>query len=400
MNLERTLLRALCASPSLSLVHLDQGHRFYDAYETRDIAVIAGTCPGLAHFLCNLRVRLHSPILSLRSLRSLQVGEADKASFCQIGTFPNLTDLSTSIRGIRHSDSPPVNEGAFVSLRRFQTYGALAALIWMITQISSPDLTSLSVQTDANDIADMLPLFRTVLALPAAQSLQQLHLVIEMHSDDEVVGQKVLAFADLAQHILPLRHLEDVRVHVHYRALSLSDADIVLIKAAWRRLRRLSLSFAMDSEPVQLVRPSLPTLVDLALARQLETLDVEMASVTEDDLVRLESISLASAPEVVHPTLKWLTFARRAYRSRIAFPADIPRLARALHRLFPLLGGLGRPIRQLAERGVIRYLSWEPRYTECDLFRVLDNLEKLKSQRASILFPCFDACLLVNSTVK
>ncbi|KAI0763003.1 hypothetical protein C8Q74DRAFT_1371955 [Fomes fomentarius] len=389
MDLQRTLLRALCAAPSLSLVHLDEGHRFYDPYETRDIAVIAETCPGLARFLCNLRLRLPSPLLSLRSLRSLQVGEADKASFCQIGTLPYLTDLCTSIRGIRDSESPPVNEGAFVALRRFQTSGALAALIWMITQISSPDLTSLSVETDAKDIADMLPFFETVLTLPAAQSLQRLHLVIEMHSDDEAVGRKEVAFADLAQHILPLRRLEDVRVHVRYRTLSLSDADIVLIKSAWLRLRRLSLSFRAASselEPVQLLRPSLSTLVDLALARpQFETLDVEVVSVTEDDLIRLESISLAAAPEVVHPTtaLKWLTFARRAYRSRITFPADIPRLARALHGLFPLLGGLGRPMRAFAERGVIRYQFWTPRCTEYDLFRVLEKLEKLKSQRAS-----------------
>ncbi|KAI0762986.1 hypothetical protein C8Q74DRAFT_191888 [Fomes fomentarius] len=334
-RLQPPLLKALCAAPLLSVVHLDKypDHAFFNINVTQDIAVIAETRPDLAHFLSNTNLHLqsHSPILSLRSLRSLRVGEADKASFCQIGTLPYLTDLCTTIRGIRDSDSPPVSEGAFVALRRFQTSGALAALIWMITQISSPDLTSLSVETDAKDIADMLPFFKTVLTLRAAQSLQQLHLVIDMHSYDEAVGWKDLAFADLAQHILPLCHLEDLRVHVRLRTLSLSDADILLIKSAWPRLRRLSLScFSLDeSEPgLEALRPSLPALVDLALAcPQIETLDVEVASVTEDDLSRLENIS-TGAPElgVAHSTtaLKWLTLARSGYRERIAIPRHSP----------------------------------------------------------------------------
>ncbi|KAI0763002.1 hypothetical protein C8Q74DRAFT_1451054 [Fomes fomentarius] len=246
--------------------------------------------------------------------------------------LPNLQILISSIC----DDSLPVNEGAFLALRRFKTFGPTpATLIWTITQISSPNLTSLSAMTaGAKHITDILPVF----ALPAVQSLQKLHLTVCF--DVEASGGMEVAFADLAHSILPLCHLEDVSLEISLQPLSLSDADIVLIKSAWPRLRRLSLSFAMDSEPVQLVRPSLPILVDLALARQLETLDVEMASVTEEDLIQLESIS---APEAEHlnMALKWMRFQRLSeYRSRNAFPADVPRLARALHRLFPLLGGL------------------------------------------------------------
>lgn len=126
-----------------------------------------------------------------------------------------------------------------------------------------------------------------------------------------------------------------------------------------------------------------------------------MASVTEDDLFQLESIS-TGAPElgIEHSTtaLKWLTLARSGYRERIAFPADIPRLARALHRLFPSITGLGRPIQGSATDEFI-YTLWSRRDMKFDVFRVLDQLEKLKSQRASLLFLCSEARLLINGDI-
>ncbi len=186
---------------------------------------------------------------------------------------------------------------------------------------------------------------------------------------------------------------------------SLSDADILLIKSAWPCLRRLSspASSLMKVKPgLEALRPSLPALVDLALAcPQLETLDVEVASVTEDDLSRLENTS-TGAPELGldHSTaaLRWLTLAQSGYRERIAFPTDIPRLARALHRLFPLVSGLGRPIEGSAKDG-IRYHLWSRHDMTYDVFRVLDQLEKLKSQRASLLFLCSEARLLINGDI-
>ncbi|KAI0762988.1 hypothetical protein C8Q74DRAFT_191976 [Fomes fomentarius] len=376
------LLRALCSAPSLSLVSImhDPRQHEFNTNVAQDLAVITETRPDLAHFssIDYLYLRPNIPILSLRSLRSLQVGPADEASFCQIGTFTYLTDLSTTVLGM-HAVRPRLNK-AFPALRRLKTSGAPATLIWMIAQISSPNLTSITADIDAKDIADILPI-----ALPVGQSLEQLHLdILGTYGSGERIE---VAFADLAHSILSLRGLEDVRLRLVLRALSLSDADIALIKSAWPRLRRLSLSelFFDQSQPDFGLRPSLPSLpalVDLALARpQLETLDVEVASVTEDELVRLESIS-TGAPELEHPTtaLKWLTFARSGYRSRIAFPTDIPRLARALHRLFPLVGGLGRPIKDAKGGGITTYYLWSELDVRHDVFRLLDHLDKLNSR--------------------
>ncbi|KAI0762980.1 hypothetical protein C8Q74DRAFT_191682 [Fomes fomentarius] len=394
------LLRALCATPSLSLVSISPCTKYgYSVHVAQDLAAIADTRPDLAHFSSNgyMYLQLNSPLFSLRSLKSLKVGQVDDASFHQIGTFPYLTDLSTTLSDVRDAESPPGSEGAFLALRRLTTSGAPATLVWMVAQISSSDLTSLSVQSQAKYIADILPPLETLFALPTVQVLQQLHLSInfDVEAFSDGSGERMeVAFADLAHSILTLPHLEDVRLHVKLRTLSLSDADILLIKFAWPRLRRLSLS-SDASEPVQhiwqpsgvtILRPSLLALVDLALARpQLETLDVEVASVTEDDLVQLETIA-TGAPGLEHPrTLTWLTLARDEYRGRITLPTDIPRLARALHRLFPLVGGLGRPIEE-AEEGFTRYYLWSGLDMRHDVFQVLYHLEKLKSQRACILF--------------
>ncbi|KAI0762984.1 hypothetical protein C8Q74DRAFT_191853 [Fomes fomentarius] len=220
----------------------------------------------------------------------------------------------------------------------------------MITEICSLNLTSLSAVIDGIDIRRILPPLETLVALPAVQSLQRFHLYLHF---DTVCGDRNgegmdTGFSDLAHSILSLPSLEDVCLWISRRTFSLSDVDIVLIQSAWLRLRRLSLSFEHHaSEPVHFLRPSLLALVDLALARpQLETLDIdiEVAGVTEDDLIQLETIA-TGAPGLEHPTtLTWLTFARDEYRVRITFPTDIPRLARALHRLFPMVGGLGRPV--------------------------------------------------------
>ncbi len=113
----------------------------------------------------------------------------------------------------------------------------------MITKNSSPNLTSLSVKSRTKHIADILPPLETVIALPV-QSLQQLHLdmTFDFAADREGSGG-AFRVADLAHSILSLRRLEDVRLRVRHRTLSLCDADIVLIKSAWPSLRRLSLSF-------------------------------------------------------------------------------------------------------------------------------------------------------------
>ncbi len=116
-RLQSALLRALCAAPSLSLVHMKKysAYAFSHTNVIKELAGIADARPDLAHLFSttDLHFQSHSPILSLRSLRSLRVGETDEASFCQIGTFPNLTDLSTAVSSIC-DDSLPVNEGAFL----------------------------------------------------------------------------------------------------------------------------------------------------------------------------------------------------------------------------------------------------------------------------------------------
>lgn len=218
--------------------------------------------------------------------------EVDEVSFCLIGMFPYLTDFSTTLIDVHNADSPFVNvahtpsqgDPSFPTLRRLRTSGTPDTIIWiMITRISSPNLTSLLVRIHGEHIvdSDILPQLETVFALPAAQSLQQLHFVIDL--DDEAGGQMEVAFADLTHSILPLRTLEDVCLLVQPRILSFSDTDIVLIKSAWLRLRRLSLSFDV-SKAVQdawgpILRPSITSLVDLALARpQLETVDIKVAS--------------------------------------------------------------------------------------------------------------------------
>ncbi len=90
----------------------------------------------------------------------------------------------------------------------------------MITKISSPNLTSLSVKSRTKHIADILPPLETVIALPAVQSLQQLQfdMTFDFAADREGSGG---AFADLAHSILSLRRLEDVRLRVRHRTLSL-----------------------------------------------------------------------------------------------------------------------------------------------------------------------------------
>ncbi len=386
------LLRALCSAPSLSLVSISA----YD-FVAQDIATITGTRPDLAHFSSTACISLlppDSPIFAMCSLKSLRVAKMDESSFHQIGTLPYLTDLSTEVRDadslhMNAARTPSQGDPAFPTLQRLRTLGTPATLIWVITQISSPILTSLSAGSPTEHLADILPMIETLFALPAVQSLQQLHLnVIVTGRSGE--GAVEIAFADIAHSILPLRHLEDVRLSIRprTRTLSISDADIALIKSAWSRLRKLSLCFNASDlfqdvrEPI--LRPSLLALVDLALARpQLETLDVEVASVTEDDLVQLESISTRALGPFEHPTafkLTWLTFARGEHRKRITFPADIPRLARALHRLFPLVGG---------SRATVNYYMWHKVDMEDDVRWLLYQLEELKSQESDVRASCF-----------
>lgn len=67
------------------------------------------------------------------------------------------------------------------------------------------------------------------------------------------------------------------------------------------------------------------------------------------------------------------------------FPPDIPRLARALHRLFPMVGGLGRPMINTYTKDTM-YDLWDygdPRHS--GVFRLLEELEKLRGQRACLL---------------
>ncbi|KAI0762981.1 hypothetical protein C8Q74DRAFT_191737 [Fomes fomentarius] len=388
------LLRALCAGPSLALVSISPQieTRFSSSDSVaQDLAAIAEVRPDLDHFSStgSLRLQFNNPLLSIRSLKSLNVGKVDDASFYQIGTFPYLTGLSTALSDEHDADSPSVHSArtlsqinpTFPALRWLTTHGAPANLVWMITQISSPNLTSLSVSIDGEHLADILPPLETAFALPAVQSLQRLDLDINFHGELWTEGDMEVSFTDLVQSILPLRHLEYVRLCPQDRTLSVSDTDIVLIKSAWPRLRRLSLSFDAH-ERVHPLRPSLLALVDLALARpQLESLEVEVASVTEDDLVQLERIS-NGVPGLEHPRmLERLTLARDRYREHIRFPTDIPRLVRALHRLFPFVGSpLGRPIKEGKDGQITSYFRWSEFDMKYDVFQVVYQLEKLKSQ--------------------
>ncbi|KAI0762989.1 hypothetical protein C8Q74DRAFT_191950 [Fomes fomentarius] len=148
------LLRALCLAPSLSLVSISA----YD-FVAQDIATITGTRPDLAHFSstgCMHLLPPDSPIFAMCSLKSLRVAEMDESSFHQIGTLPYLTDLSTNVRDadslhINAARTPSQGDPAFPTLRRLSTLGKPATLIWMITQISSPILTSLSASSPSSN---------------------------------------------------------------------------------------------------------------------------------------------------------------------------------------------------------------------------------------------------------
>ncbi len=75
----------------------------------------------------------------------------------------------------------------------------------------------------------------------------------------------------------------------------------------------------------------------------------------------------------------------RGYHEHIALPADIPRLAGALHGLFSLLGGRGPPIEIYAKKGETLYHYWPEPDMKRDVIRLVDQLEKLKNQRACLL---------------
>ena len=113
-------------------------------------------------------------------------------------------------------------------------------------------------------------------------------------------------FSDLAQSLFPIASLSVINLHAQMRVISLSDADIARIKSTWPHLTALSVqSFDTSEQHVLhlsgagIIRPSICTLVDLALSHpQLEGLDVEVASITEEDVVRLEERAAALAQAV------------------------------------------------------------------------------------------------------
>ncbi|KAI0682009.1 hypothetical protein C8Q76DRAFT_763787 [Earliella scabrosa] len=362
--------------------------------------VVLDVRPDLHHFRADGYFDYDLSLLPWHNLQSLQLHVVDHQIWPLICSLPSLSDLSiveytTRSSEAESSNMPPIQGCA--ALQRLSTSGSPPSLLHMMSSISSPFLIVLSLGIEAIFHArDAFPFLDTMFALRAFQPLREVDLYIPMEVGDPFTdgsGERMeIEFADLARALLPLRQLEAVSIEVRRRTISLSDADIARIGSSWPGLRQLKVAFdtpvfiqkIWQPAGVDITRPSLTCLVDYALSHpQLEKLDVEVASVSEDDLVYLETVAATALSPVnaksPRSRLRWLTFAREDHRTSIELPDDHERLARALNRLFPRLGGLERaPADRFSTDGSVSYVGWShSRDLKSDCLCFLKELERL-----------------------
>ncbi|KAI0682007.1 hypothetical protein C8Q76DRAFT_804391 [Earliella scabrosa] len=391
------MLRLLCTADTLHLFFLTHRTKYgFSGSVSHDLLVLSQFQTGLKHFRVDSDLPLAAlPVIStLRALRTLRLTDIDGSTWRQLGTLPFLTDLSvdrvsefqTGRATSPHGMQEDLDRCGFPALQRLKARGPLD----LLTTISSPCLTALSLLTEATRADELLHLLEKRFALQVVKTLREVHLTIDPVLQPSGVRMEFL-FADLARALLPLSELENVSIHLRQRTISFTDEDVQRVNAAWPHLTSLALSFDASDHlqrrwlpaGVEIRRPSFRNLVEYALSRPgLRTLDVEVAGVSDDDVAYLEraaALRVKDDRQYRPPAgLTWLTFARGDYRRTILLPRDLDRLANALSDLFPGIGGLERAsMRQACGRKW--YINWSQDHLETEVGRLLQKLECLKS---------------------
>ncbi|KAI0334162.1 hypothetical protein GY45DRAFT_82424 [Cubamyces sp. BRFM 1775] len=260
------------------------------------------------------------------------------ADLCLIlGALPDLELLSTQVKDFFN---PPCAASS-TSLRELRLNGTPADLAGVLSPsgIDVPFLTSLSLNVDGVAYTASHQHCLEALALANfAPTLRTLVLATVVRDEQIPADAELAHYTTLIGPLMRLAHLEDVELRILNTWLNLADEDVLAVARAWRRLRRLILSYIpTDSVPSMTVLrhfamhcPDLRELV-LTKVRIPEALDVPAPVIAETLTTKLPA--KAGSEKALHPLRKLdlrLTFATRD-------PINTLEVARFIDSLFPQL---------------------------------------------------------------
>ncbi|TBU38966.1 hypothetical protein BD309DRAFT_474054 [Dichomitus squalens] len=209
-------------------------------------------------------------------------------------------------------------------------------------------LTSLSLGFNETSIGVAFHCLKTLFAFSALRGLRHFKLDIKLNIGPYGASQPLVsvAFGDILKFLLPLVHLHSISFYFEAslaHALDVSEDDLKLVASTWPPLSSLvplSLDYGPlwwedETEEIYMkgIRPSLTSLISfIECCPHLDTLIVDFADVTNDELDRLE-IRLAENRTFAHVALEWLAPTRTLSREVVV--DDVGRLVEMLCAAFP-----------------------------------------------------------------
>ncbi|KAH9887062.1 hypothetical protein C8Q73DRAFT_714556 [Cubamyces lactineus] len=253
--------------------------------------------------------------------------------------LPDLELLSMQVKDF----SNPPRAASSTSLRELRVNGTPADLAGLLSPsgIDAPFLTSLSLNIGGEAYTASHQHCLEALALANfAPTLRTLVLATVVCDWPIPADASFEHYTTLIGPLMRLAQLEDVELRVLDTWLNLADEDVLAVARAWRRLRRLVLSYIpTDSVPDMTVLrhfaalcPDLRELV-LTKVRIPQVFDVPAPAVAEIITTARSTKTIAESEKAVHPLRKLdlrLTFATRD-------PINTLEVARFIDALFPRL---------------------------------------------------------------
>ncbi|CDO73861.1 hypothetical protein BN946_scf185016.g18 [Trametes cinnabarina] len=411
---QTSVLHALM-SPSLAIVAIN-AHipALFSSHLANDLQMVFQTSKHIRrlHIQSGYRViHMHLPLAFFRQLRALHITPAVSLALYnhltnELDALLHLKELSLAIdgdpssahisatRSLQDSDihAHVVRAdaaGGFPALRRLSIAGSPFEIRQLLLKINSPVLQDVSILSSQETISEVEAMLQSLSTDRNASSLRKLFIELQTEFSPIIGGAELLyaAFRSVAGSLLSLRSLQDLELLSWNKVLSISDEDVSSMNAAWPHLRRLEivsnvkdihrLRDAWSPYAPEIKRPSLTALLLLAeRCHSLESLKMDIADVSEDELLTLEARAAASDVTRLQTRFRHLILAQEDHCLHVSIP-DVERVARVVRRLFPALEGPGEGGDDWRTRRRPSRHSWTEAQRDTDAFRLMEMLNEV-----------------------
>lgn len=331
----------------------------------QDVETIVNACPNIEHIIIQLCFESDKAVRLAQCLRlrSFVAHWVDSPTLESLGRLPYLRKIRTSIGPfpiIQNATSlpprvPPLAKnlrGLFPELRELELDQSSAMYAkTLILSISSPFLSSITIELRSVDPASVYQLLTTLPAL--AVSLRSLYVRLP---SGVPYPHNLVVFEIVAAPLFELHNLEHLRLDMDERNVTVTDGDLHRMTTAWPHITSLYIaadspyahlsahSGVVEAPVVAVEHPSVHALVALARqSRHLVSCVIPTRAVTDADLQKLEqdTAGVAVQPHVLQLALVGLRYDEIFGALRPDPPAidkQAPeRLMSVLLRVFPRL---------------------------------------------------------------